>query len=86
MKDLGGGADGWKSWVDDLPLPDAFNEGVGGLQEFISAQQAEITRLRASEEGALMILTQTIAERDAARAELAKLRAGRQPANDGEER
>ena len=48
--------------------------------------ETELDRIRASEEGALMILTQTIAERDAARAELAKLRADRQPAKDGEER
>ena len=42
------------------------------LRETITRLTAELAIARASEEGALMILTQTIAERDAARAELRK--------------
>lgn len=62
------------------------------MQLRIQNQRAEINRLTAerdkltaSEEGALMIITQTIAERDAARAELEKLRGDRWPTNDGED-
>ena len=29
-------ADGWKSWLDDLPLPDGFRPGVDRLQDFIT--------------------------------------------------
>lgn len=35
-------ADSWKSWLDDLPLPDDFNPGVDRLQDFITRILAAI--------------------------------------------
>lgn len=37
----------WQAWVDDLPLPLEFEEGQNALQEYLYAQAAELTRLRA---------------------------------------
>ena len=41
-------ADNWKSWIDDLPLPEDFDLGVGRLQDFITALVVRIDILQPS--------------------------------------
>lgn len=36
MRTASAQADDWKSWLDDLPLPDDFSQGVDRLQDFIT--------------------------------------------------
>lgn len=34
--------DSWLSWLDDLPVPAEFDEGIGCLQEYITALRAAL--------------------------------------------
>lgn len=42
MRTASAKADDWKSWLDDLPLPDDFSQGIDMLQDFITHIMAAI--------------------------------------------
>ena len=49
-------ADNWMSWLDDLPVYAAFDEGIGCLQEYISALRAKLDAAEAEKRQAIEAL------------------------------
>lgn len=53
-------ADNWMSWLDDLPVQAEFDEGIGRLQEYISALRAALDKAEETiGESALQYLSDT---------------------------